>query len=145
MVNGPSLPGSAGLDHVVPIRAETDVLLARQRARHLASELRFTGGELTLIATVISEVARNIVTYAGTGEIVLRLVQGGQRRGLLVIARDKGPGIADVERAMQDGYSTSRGLGLGLPGSKRLMDEFEIVSEVGKGTSITMTKWERSR
>ena len=109
----------------------------------MVSGLRFSSSELTLIATAISEVARNIVSYAGTGEIVLRLVQKGQRRGLLVIARDRGPGIADIARAMEDGYSTSRGLGLGLPGSKRLMDEFNLVSEVGKGTEITMTKWER--
>jgi len=129
---------------VVPIRADVDVLLARQEARRLSSGLRFTPGELTLIATAISEVARNIVAYARTGEIVLQIVQQGQRRGLLVTARDRGPGIADIEQAMQDGYSTSRGLGLGLPGSKRLMDDFRIVSEVGKGTEITMTKWERS-
>jgi serine/threonine-protein kinase RsbT len=130
---------------VVPVRAEVDVLLARQEARRLASDLRLSSAELTLIATVISEVARNIVAYAGKGEIVLRIVQQGQRRGLLVIARDRGPGIPDIELALQDGYSTSRSLGLGLPGSKRLMDEFNIVSEVGKGTEITMTKWERAR
>jgi serine/threonine-protein kinase RsbT len=128
---------------VVPIRAHGDVVLARQRVRGVVSDLRFSSSELTVIATAISEVARNIVTYAGTGEIVLRVVQRGQQRGLLVIARDRGPGIADVEKAMEDGYSTSRGLGLGLPGSKRLMDEFELVSEVGRGTEITMTKWER--
>lgn len=131
-------------EFVVPIRADVDVLLARQEARRMSSGLRLTSGELTLIATAISEVARNIVAYAGTGEIALRIVQQGSRRGLRVIARDRGPGIADIERAMEDGYSTSRGLGLGLPGSKRLMDEFRIVSEVGKGTEITMTKWERS-
>jgi serine/threonine-protein kinase RsbT len=130
---------------VVPVRAEVDVLLARQEARRLASDLRFSSAELTLIATAISEVARNIVAYAGKGEIVLRIVQQGQRRGLLVIARDRGPGIADIELALQDGYSTSRSLGLGLPGSKRLMDEFNIASEVGKGTEIIMTKWERAR
>ena len=129
----------------MPIRAEVDVLLARQEARRLASDLRFSGAELTLIATVISEVARNIVAYAGKGEVVLRLVHQGQRRGLRVVARDQGPGIPDVELALQDGYSTSRGLGLGLPGSKRLMDEFKIVSEVGKGTEVTMIKWERAR
>jgi serine/threonine-protein kinase RsbT len=128
---------------VVPIKADVDVVFARQKVRGLVSDLRFSGSELTLIATAISEVARNIVSYAGSGEIVLRVVQRGQRRGLLVIARDRGPGIADIERAMEDGYSTSRGLGLGLPGSKRLMDEFQLVSEVGKGTEITMTKWER--
>ena len=130
-------------DFVVPIRSDLDVVFARQEARRMVSGLRFSSSELTLIATAISEVARNIVNYAGTGEIVLRIVQKGQRRGLLVVARDRGPGIADIARAMEDGYSTSRGLGLGLPGSKRLMDEFDLVSEVGKGTEVTMTKWER--
>jgi serine/threonine-protein kinase RsbT len=128
---------------IVPIRVDTDVLIARQEARNLASGLRFSQSELTLIATAISEVARNIVAYAGSGEIALRVVERGSRHGLRVIARDRGPGIADVEKAMQDGYSTSRGLGLGLPGSKRLMDEFNLVSEVGKGTEVTMIKWER--
>lgn len=128
---------------VVPIRTDVDVVIARQKIRALVSELRFSGSELTLIATAISEVARNIVSYAGSGEVVMRLVRRGQRRGITVVARDKGPGIADIEQAMKDGFSTSRGLGLGLPGSKRLMDEFELVSEVGKGTEITMTKWER--
>jgi serine/threonine-protein kinase RsbT len=128
---------------VVPIRADVDVVIVRQKIRTLVSDLRFSGSELTLVATAISEVARNIVSYAGSGEIVLRVVQRGQRRGVTVVARDKGPGIADIERAMEDGFSTSRGLGLGLPGSKRLMDEFGLVSEVGKGTEITMTKWER--
>jgi len=128
---------------VVPIRADVDVVIARQKIRALVSDLRFSASELTLIATAISEVARNIVSYAGSGEIVMRVVRQGQRRGITVVARDKGPGIADIERAMEVGFSTSRGLGLGLPGSKRLMDEFELVSEVGKGTEITMTKWER--
>jgi serine/threonine-protein kinase RsbT len=128
---------------VVPIKADVDVVIARQKIRGLVSDLRFSGSELTLIATAISEVARNIVSYAGSGEIVMRVVEQGQRRGITVVARDKGPGIADIERAMEDGFSTSRGLGLGLPGSKRLMDEFELVSEVGKGTEITMTKWLR--
>jgi serine/threonine-protein kinase RsbT len=130
-------------EEIVPIKADVDVVVARQRARGLLSGWRFSGSELTLIATAISEVARNIVSYAGNGEVVLRIVRRGQQRGLLVIARDRGPGIADIERAMEDGYSTSRGLGLGLPGSKRLMDEFELVSEVGKGTEVTMIKWER--
>jgi serine/threonine-protein kinase RsbT len=130
-------------DVVISIQADVDVLLARQKARALATPLRFSSSELTLIATAISEVARNIVSYAGRGEIVLRIEQRGPRRGLRVIARDQGPGIADIERAMEDGYSTSRSLGLGLPGSRRLMDEFEIASQLGEGTVITMVKWER--
>jgi serine/threonine-protein kinase RsbT len=133
----------SGSELVVPIRNEIDVVIARQRARELASKLRFSSSELTLIATAVSEVARNIVFYAGTGKITFRIIEQGQRRGLVVFAGDRGPGIADIERAMQDGYSTSRGLGVGLPGSKRLMDEFAVSSEVGKGTVVTMIKWER--
>ena len=128
---------------VVRIRADADVLLARQKARELAKPLKFSSSDLTLIATAISEVARNIVTYAKHGEIALRLVNKGARRGIRVVARDEGPGIADIALAMEDGYSTSSSLGLGLPGSKRLMDDFEIVSALGKGTTVTMTKWER--
>ena len=128
---------------VVPVRSDADVLLARQKARTLAQPLRFSTSELTLIATAISEIARNILTYAGNGTVVLRLAQRGKTRGLTVVARDQGPGIADLNRAMEDGFSTSGGLGLGLPGSKRLMDEFDIVSAPGQGTTITMTKWER--
>jgi|SRR5215470_1444308 len=128
---------------VVPIRSDVDVVNARQQARNLVSGLRFSSSDLTLIATAISEVARNIVAYAGSGEIVLRVIQRGERQGLMVVARDGGPGIPDIERAMQDGFSTSGGLGLGLPGSKRLMDEFRLVSTVGEGTEVTMTKWER--
>ncbi len=128
---------------VVPIRVDADVLLARQRARELAKSLKFSASELTLIATAISEVARNIVTYAKHGEVVLKLVSQGRRRGIRVVAQDQGPGIADIARAMEDGFSTSSSLGLGLPGSKRLMDDFDIVSVLGKGTTVTMTKWER--
>ena len=141
-MTGKNLAMTSG-ELVVPIRTEIDVVIARQRARELASELRFSSSELTLIATAISEVARNIVIYAGAGEITLRIVEQGQRRGLVVFASDRGPGIADIERATRDGYSTSRGLGIGLPGSKRLMDEFAVSSEAGKGTVVTMAKWER--
>src|SRR5215472_6406902 len=109
---------------VIPIHSDVDVVNARQAARSLVSDLRFSSSDLTLIATAISEVARNIVAYAGDGEIALRIIQRGGRRGLVVVARDRGPGIPVIEQAMQDGFSTSGGLGLGLPGSKRLMDEF---------------------
>jgi serine/threonine-protein kinase RsbT len=136
-------------DLVIPIKADVDVVTARQRARVLVSGLRFSISELTLIATAISEVARNIVTYAGRGEIVLRIVQRGPRRGLLVIARDQGPGIADIARAMEDGYSTSRSLGLGLPGSKRLMalypsDLMSLLMDSRKygSSSTTETTWD---
>ncbi len=127
----------------VPIDSDVDIISARQRGRALAAELGFQGGDLALIATAISEMARNIVVYAKRGEIVLSPAQEGGKRGILVVARDRGPGIPDVALAMQDGYSTGKSLGLGLPGAKRIMDEFEIVSEVGKGTTVTMKKWVR--
>lgn len=125
----------------VPVRSEADLVTARQRGREIASALHFSSSEQTLIATAISEVTRNILSYAGSGELKLSLVQQGRKMGVSITARDNGPGIADLFSAMQDGYSTSGSLGLGLPGSKRLMDEFGIVSEVGKGTTVTMTKW----
>lgn len=128
---------------MVPILSEADIVVARQSGRTLAAEAGFAGSELTVIATAISEVARNILAYASTGEILLQQIQRDKQIGLLIVARDKGPGIPDVALALQDGYSTGNGLGLGLPGARRLMDEFEIVSEVGRGTTVTMRKWKR--
>jgi serine/threonine-protein kinase RsbT len=125
----------------VRIGSEHDILAARQRGRELAADGGFTGTDLTLIATAISEVARNIVEYARVGEIVLTLLTNSTRRGIAVVASDRGPGILDVAQAMQDGYSTSKSLGLGLPGARRLMDEFEIESGIGTGTTVTMRKW----
>jgi len=122
---------------------DSDIVTARLAGRELATEAGFKGSDLTLIATAISEVARNIVVYAGIGEIGLEVLHNANRRGLSVVARDQGPGIRDVERAMQDGFSTGGSLGLGLPGARRLMDEFEIESQVGQGTTITMRKWTR--
>jgi serine/threonine-protein kinase RsbT len=130
-------------EHRLEIGSEHDILTARQRGRELASEAGITGSDLTLVATAISEIARNIVEYAGRGELTITLVRDGENRGILVVARDHGPGIADVAQAMQDGYSTGRSLGLGLPGARRLMDEFEVNSEEGKGTTVTMKKWMR--
>lgn len=132
---------AVGHELKVPIRSEADLVTARLRGRELAAALNFSSSELTLIATAISEVTRNILSYAGSGELDLRLVRQGPKVGVSIVARDRGPGIADLFSAMQDGYSTSGSLGLGLPGSKRLMDEFDLVSEVGKGTTVTMTKW----
>ena len=128
---------------LVPILSEMDIVMARQQGRALATELGFRPGDLTLIATAISEIARNILIYAGHGEILLRPIQEGALRGITVIGRDQGPGIPDIDRAMQDGYSTGKSLGLGLPGAKRIMDDFNIVSEVGRGTTVTMKKWNR--
>ncbi|WP_231503115.1 sigma-70 family RNA polymerase sigma factor [Blastococcus sp. URHD0036] len=124
----------------IPISTDADIVAARQAARELAARLGFARTELTLIATAVSEVTRNIVRFAGTGEVVVELVDR-PRRGVQVTARDTGPGIPDVERALTDGYSTYSGLGLGLPGARRLMDEFAVVSEMGRGTTVTMTKW----
>jgi serine/threonine-protein kinase RsbT len=125
----------------IAIASATDVVTARQRGRELAAKLGFSGGDQTVIATAISEMARNILEYARTGQIELGVAHRGSRIGLVVVARDAGPGIADISRAMQDGYSTGHGLGLGLPGVKRLMDEFAIVSAPGEGTCVTVRKW----
>lgn len=126
---------------VIIIESDAGVMNARQKGRELAMTIGMSGSDLTLIATAISEVARNIVQYAGRGEIEFRAIERGGKRGLLIIARDYGPGISDITRAMQDGFSTSKGMGLGLPGARRLMDDFEIVSEIGKGTTVSMVKW----
>lgn len=124
----------------IPIRVDADIVAARQAVRELAARVGFAGIDLTLIATAISEVARNIVRFASSGEVTVEVLDG-PRRGLHVVARDTGPGITDVEQALADGYSTNAGLGLGLPGARRLMDEFAVASEVGRGTTVTMTKW----
>jgi serine/threonine-protein kinase RsbT len=127
----------------VPIDCDADIVTARQKGRELASRCGFATTDLAVIATAISELARNIVRYALHGEIVLRLVDDHPRRGVEVVATDDGPGIPDLARAMEDGYSTSGGLGLGLPGTRRLMDEFEITSDFGKGTKVTVRRWKR--
>lgn len=126
----------------IRIGSDGDVVLARQAARELAARLGFSRTELTVIATAVSEVTRNIVRFADAGEVVIELVEQ-PRCGVRVVARDTGPGISDVEQALADGYSTYDGLGLGLPGARRLMDEFSVVSDPGKGTTVTMTKWQQ--
>jgi len=128
-------------DARVLINSAADIVTARQKGRTVAQELGFDGSDLTLIATAISEVARNIVMHAKSGEIILEPTNHGSKRGIQVVARDEGPGIKDVAKAMQYGYSTNKGLGVGLPGAKWLMDEFEIDTRVGKGTTVTMKKW----
>jgi len=127
----------------VPIDRDADIVAARQKGRELAARCGFPTTDLAVIATAISELARNIVRYALHGEIVLKLVEENGRRGIEVVASDDGPGIPDVTRAMQDGYSTSGSLGLGLPGTRRLMDDFEIASDFGKGTKVTVRRWKR--
>ncbi len=125
----------------VPIMSDRDIIIARQRGKELAANLGFSTIDLTLIATAISELSRNIVIYAKTGEIVMKPIRQRGKMGIQVEARDEGPGIADVSRALEDGFSTSRSLGLGLPGVRRLMDAFDLVSKVNHGTMVTVTKW----
>lgn len=127
----------------VPILSDADIVTARQEGRRLASQLAFSASDLTVIASAISEVARNIVTYANRGTVAISVVDRNGRRGVSVVAEDRGPGISDIGEAMQDGFSTSGSLGLGLPGARRLMDEFEIRSVLGQGTTVTMRKWAR--
>ena len=125
----------------VAINSDQDIVSARQKGRVMANELGFSSGDATLIATAISELARNIVSYARKGQITLKVVNGLNRQGISVIASDDGPGITDIRQALRDGYSTSGSLGLGLPGVRRLMDEFEISSQPGQGTTVTVKKW----
>jgi serine/threonine-protein kinase RsbT len=124
----------------VPITSDQDVVAARQQGRAVAVKLEFSSSESTLIATAISELARNIVSYARHGEIRI-IPQNSGRPGIVIVATDEGPGIEDIRQAMRDGFSTSGSLGLGLPGVRRLMDEFEIASERGKGTTVIAKKW----
>lgn len=127
----------------VPVESDTDIVAARQKGRALATRLGFSSSDATIVATAISELARNIVLYAKRGEIAIGLAVQDDMTGLVITACDEGQGIADIRQAMQDGYSTSGRLGVGLPGVKRLMDEFEITSQVGKGTVVTVKKWRR--
>jgi serine/threonine-protein kinase RsbT len=126
---------------LVVIASAADIVTARQRGREMAAQIGFNGSDLTVIATAISELARNIVEYAGDGEITLAPAQKGTRVGIQIVARDLGPGIPDLAKALQDGYTTGKGLGLGLPGVRRLMDDFEIASVVSDGTTVTVRKW----
>jgi serine/threonine-protein kinase RsbT len=128
----------------VAIRTDADVVTARQEARTMGAGLGFSSTDLTLLATAISEVARNITTYAGEGEVTLRALDEDGRRGIEVVASDEGPGIADVELAMQDGYTTGTGLGLGLPGTRRLVDDFDLRTTPGAGTTVRLVKWTRA-
>jgi serine/threonine-protein kinase RsbT len=125
----------------VPIGSDSDMVPARAQGRALATKLGFSRTDATLIATAISEIARNIVVHVGRGEIVLQPLYENDRYGLLVVAEDTGPGIKDIDAALDHGFASGKGLGLGLPGARRLMDEFEIASEPGKGTTVTMKKW----
>jgi len=139
--NSSNSSGTNSSEEGVPLVTEADIVTARQKGRALALGIGFSPGDATLIATAISELARNIVTYAKRGEIRLIPIEMNGKRGLTVVARDEGAGIPDIRQALQDGYSSAGRLGLGLPGVKRLMDELEIISEVGIGTTVTAKKW----
>ena len=125
----------------VLVEADRDIVTARQQGRLMAAQLGFSPGTSTLIATAISELARNILMYARRGEMLMRTVETNGNRGIAVEATDEGPGIPQPQRALEDGYSTSGRLGLGLPGVKRLMDEFRLETTPGRGTKIMVKKW----
>ena len=123
------------------LKGEHDIVVARNEVRRIAALLGFRLIDQTRLATVASELARNIVNYAGQGKLIAQPVQGSKGRGLRLVFEDAGPGIADTQAAMRDGFTTGRGLGRGLPGSKRLVDEFDLKSELGVGTTVTVVKW----
>lgn len=125
----------------LPIRSDDDIVRARQTVRSWAVELRFSLVEQTKLVTAASELARNTVVYGGGGTLDLEVLDDGFRRGLRMTFEDRGPGIPDVERALEDGYTTGQGMGLGLGGSRRLVSEFEITSRVGEGTRVVATRW----
>jgi serine/threonine-protein kinase RsbT len=127
---------------VIPVKSDLDIVSARVEGRNLAREMGFGTIDQARIATAISELARNVVLYAGSGTVTIRVIATRDgRRGLEVLCEDNGPGIADLALAQQDGYSTSGGLGMGLPGTRRLMDEFYIETELDVGTKVTVRKW----
>jgi serine/threonine-protein kinase RsbT len=132
-------------DIVVDIVNPDDIVEARKAGHQLALDLGFSITDVTMIATAISEIARNITSYAGRGAVRVAVEDREGRKALVVRAEDDGPGIADIERALEDGYSTGRGLGLGLPGARRLMDRLVVESARGRGTVVEMWKWVPSR
>ncbi|MCU0540563.1 MAG: anti-sigma regulatory factor [Oscillatoriaceae cyanobacterium Prado104] len=125
----------------VEIRSSSDIVYVRQKVRTWAVEIGFSLVDQTKIVTAASELARNTVDYGKGGTVTLETLQSGSRKGLRLIFEDQGPGIPDIPLAMTDGYTSSNGLGLGLSGTKRLMHEFDIISQVGKGTQITIARW----
>lgn len=131
------------IESSVDIITEWDIVAARQLGRNEAKEVGFGTVDQARITTAISELARNIYLYAGKGKITIERVTDGAIKGIIIISADQGPGIADLRKVMEDGYTTSGGLGAGMPGVKRLMDDFKVETEVGVGTTITATKWLR--
>ncbi len=131
------------LPEEVALKTETDIVAVRKSVRETATSLGFGITDVTRIITAASELARNVFLYAGSGVVRCRVLNSSDKVGIELIVEDHGPGIADIDQAMQPGYTTGRGLGYGLPGAKRLMDEMEIESEVGKGTKVTVKKWRK--
>lgn len=135
------LTGTTQKTEVVPIANSSDVVLVRQRVRAWTMELKFSLVDQTKIVTAASELGRNTLEHGGGGSLELALVSNGARRGIRLRFSDKGPGIADIPAALKDGFTTGGGMGLGLGGSKRLMNEFEIESRPGDGTTVTAIRW----
>jgi len=131
------------MPRIINIQSDLDIVAARMAARDMAKTMGFGAIDQARIATAISELARNIYLYAGEGTVTVSEVQQGIRKGLQVVCEDQGPGIDDIPLVMQDGYTTSKGMGMGLPGARRLMDDFELISISGQGTKITCRKWKR--
>jgi anti-sigma regulatory factor (Ser/Thr protein kinase) len=123
------------------IKSDADLVVARAQARALADALGFSRTDATLLATAVSEITRNIIVHAGEGEIEMTPLYNDTKYGLRVVASDQGPGIRNAQKALEDGYAGRGGLGLGLPGVRRLVDEFEIETELDNGTTVTMVKW----
>jgi serine/threonine-protein kinase RsbT len=136
-------------DTLLPIHGEDDIVLSRQRARETAKQLGFGAVDQSRIATAVSELTRNVVRYAtdGRGEVAIRglapTAESRNRVGIEIVVSDAGPGIPDVDQALRDGFTSGGGMGMGLPGTRRLMDEMSIDSEVGRGTTVTIRKWRR--
>lgn len=123
-----------------PVKSDKDLVEIRAYGRKLAREIGFNTNDQTLIATALSEVCRNIIEYAGIGKVIIETVQDSSQ-GICITAQDQGPGIKDIDKALEEGYSTGRGMGVGLPGCKRIMDQFQVDSRSGKGTVVSMHKW----
>lgn len=126
---------------LLPLKNSNDVVLARQRVRHWAVELRFGLVDQTKLVTAASELARNALDHGKGGTMTLEVLSEGAKSGLRLIFEDQGPGIPDIEQALKDGFTSGSGMGLGLGGSKRLVNEFSIESQVGKGTKVTVARW----
>ena len=127
----------------IKVASEQDVVLVRQRLKEYATKIGMTLLNQTKLITAASELVRNIIVYAGKGEVNIEVVSDRIQTGIKVIFKDKGPGIADIKKAMEDGYSTARSMGLGLPGAKRLVNYFDIQSTPGHGTTVTIIRWKR--